>query len=534
MKINIERVIDFSFTKNIDQLLKNSCTKQHLFIANTCLIERNGYLILDFGREICGRVHILFGFNEEGKIRVRTGESVAEVCAEIGEKNAGNYHSLRDAVYPVVGWSDFSTTETGFRFARIDLVEGNSLSLVSIFAEENSNGLQFKGCFACDNQNINNIFEVAKRTTSLCVREDEIWDGIKRDRVVWIGDFYPELLSSYMIYGDIPQFENVLNYVKCFDGHWINNIPAYSAWWVICLEKYLELTSNEEYVETMLPYVEKIVNDFSKIIKDNGDISYANSDLAFFEGNEFFLDWPTNGTKDSEIGWRYLVLISLRKAKKLFMTFKKELATVDSLIERLDKYHYLSSNYKQITALGVLAEKVDDEEARAILKEGGARGMTSFLSFAIIEALYKLGEGAFALNIIEEYYGDMIKMGATTFWEDFDVEWLKDNPSKIDELPQQNRKNIHADYGKFCYKGLRHSLCHGWSCGFLEFFFKRILGILPLSNGYKTIKIEPHLYGLKFVEGTLPTKYGNIYVRHELINGKIKTMLELPSGVERL
>ena len=42
-------------------------------------------------------------------------------------------------------------------------------------------------------------------------------------------------------------------------------------------------------------------------------------------------------------------------------------------------------------------------------------------------------DGAF--NLIENYWGKMLEFGATTFWEDFDVEWTK-NAYGIDEMPQ--------------------------------------------------------------------------------------------------
>ncbi len=533
-KVNIARIVETWHCKNTDALFHNLSSESHPFIMETCTFEKGGYIIIDFGKEICGRVHVVFGYNEAGEIRIRTGESVAEACAELGEKNAGNNHSLRDATYPVVGWSDFSTTETGFRFMRIDVAKGERVYVSSIFAEESANGLETRGSFLCSNQRVNDIFEVAKRTISLCVREKEIWDGVKRDRVVWIGDFYPELLSAYTIYGNIPQFEHVLNYVKYFDGHWINNIPAYSAWWIICLEKYFELSGNADYVKHMLPYVDKIVRDFSLIVKEGGEVSYQNSDLILFEGNEFFVDWPTNGKEDSKIGWRYLLIYAMKKAKEVYSFFDKVSPLADLVLKRLNEFEYKPSSFKQITALGVLAGKIDSEEAKIRLKEDGAKGVTAFLSFAIIEALTKLGEGEFALSIIKEYFGDMIDLGATTFWEDFDVDWLKDNPSTLVDTPDTKRKNIHADYGKFCYQGLRHSLCHGWSTGFLDFFYKHILGIVPLEKGYKTIKIDPHLYSLEFVEGRIPTRFGIIAVRHVLKNGKIETIYTLPDGVNKV
>ena len=116
-------------------------------------------------------------------------------------------------------------------------------------------------------------------------------------------------------------------------------------------------------------------------------------------------------------------------------------------------YDYKKSKFKQVTALGVIAGKISTDEAKPLLKQGGASGMTTFMSFAIIEALHIADEGEFALSVIKDYYGAMLDLGATTFWEDFDIEWLKDNPLPIDALSEKNRKNIHADYGKFCYLG---------------------------------------------------------------------------------
>ena len=55
-----------------------------------------------------------------------------------------------------------------------------------------------------------------------------------------------------------------------------------------------------------------------------------------------------------------------------------------------------------------------------------------------------------------------------TFWEDFNIEWTK-NAARIDELVPEGKVDVHQSYGDYCYKGFRHSLCHGWSAGVLQF-----------------------------------------------------------------
>ena len=62
----------------------------------------------------------------------------------------------------------------------------------------------------------------------------------------------------------------------------------------------------------------------------------------------------------------------------------------------------------------------------------------------------------------------MLDKVATSFWEDFDMDWVQ-NSCRIDAKPKHGEKDIHGDFGKFCYNGFRHSLCHGWSAGVIKF-----------------------------------------------------------------
>ena len=107
----------------------------------------------------------------------------------------------------------------------------------------------------------------------------------------------------------------------------------------------------------------------------------------------------------------------------------------------------------------------DDDRNR--LTDGGANGMSTFMSYYILKAVASFDKNK-AINMMKEYYGAMLEKGATTFWEDFDINWAE-NSCRIDEFPKDNQKDIHGDFGAFCYKGFRHSLCHGWSAGVLQF-----------------------------------------------------------------
>ena len=88
------------------------------------------------------------------------------------------------------------------------------------------------------------------------------------------------------------------------------------------------------------------------------------------------------------------------------------------------------------------------------------------MSYYILKAVASFNK-AKAVEMLKEYYGAMLDKGATTFWEDFDIKWAE-NSCRIDEFPKTNEKEIHGDFGAYCYKGFRHSLCHGWSGGVIR------------------------------------------------------------------
>ena len=218
------------------------------------------------------------------------------------------------------------------------------------------------------------------------------------------------------------------------------------------------------------------------------------------------------------------------KARFLQREFGKESNLAEVFYSRIGKREIPVSQYKQVEAFNYLSGDKTIGVKETISK-GGSRGMTCFMGYYILTAAAECGAEN-TLDMIKDFYGGMLSLGATTFWEDFDVEWLKDKPQGLDEIPNKNRKNIHRDYGKYCYKQLRHSLCHGWAAGVYAFFIRTVLGIVPTDIGYRKIKILPHLIGLKSVEGRVPTPYGDIYVKHTLNGGKINTCIKKPTEIE--
>ena len=519
--------------ENAAALLLKQTPQIGLREKNTAKIEGKAFLILDFGREISGGARILtFSDCEKRTVRLRFGESVSETCAEIGEKNAGNDHSNRDFKVELRGYSDMTFGQTGFRFLRVDTEEGARFSIKSILAACDADEREERGSFECDDEEINKIWNTAAYTLRLCMKNGFFWDGVKRDRLVWIGDLYPESRAAHYVFGDAAETRNSLLFAREEDPlpEWVAGMPAYSLWWLIILHDEYRFGGDLAFVKEQLPYLRGLIGQISACVGENGRTRYP--------GN--FIDWPSAWEegepeeKKEELfsGMNFLTRIAVQKAKNLLAVAGEgagdAAAECGRILSRLAKAPCPVRRQKQIAALGAWAGADVDKE---VILRGGEKGLSTFMSYPVLTAMADFGGAEFAYNAMKKYYGGMLALGATTFWEDFDPAWAE-NAFRIDEMPVPGKKDIHGDFGKACYIGFRHSLCHGWSAGVIPFLAERALGVKIAGAGCASLEIRPELGGLKRVKGRVPTPRGNVTVEHVLqTDGSVKSSVSAPEGV---
>lgn len=517
---------------NSAALLNNNESQVFLTAPECMRCVGKGYVILDFGKELCGGIRILsFRSKPMQKIRIRFGESVSETCAELGEKGACNDHSVRDFETVVPSLSDQEWGKTGFRFVRIDFLSEEEYNLINVYAVSYHRDLSFIGKFECDDDLVNKIYETAKYTVFLTMQE-HLWEGVKRDRLIWIGDMHPQVNAILDLIGNDECIENAIELsvehspMPC----WLGNIPTYSFWLIQILHDYLMKVGNKDFVLKYLEYIESVVKQLDACVAQDGKIDYDAIDV--YHGNGYFLDWPSNNHKDAEAGNAYMFICSLAKLENIYAVLgKKTPHEVLALKEKIKKRKYGDLTKKQVLALGFLSGEISKEEAGEKIALGGAKGFTTFLSYFLFKTLSDCDKTDTALQILKQYYGAMVDRGATTFWEDFDYEWLKDS-GRIDEPTSDGLKDLHGDCGAFCYKGFRHSLCHGWSAGPVHFLTEEVLGVKILDAGCKKIKIEPKLGNLDWCRGEFPTPYGVIKISNEKKDGKVVTVVDAPKEIE--
>ena len=491
--------------------------------------NENAAILLDFGFEFHGGIRILSSWSAcKGypSVRVSFGESAMEAVSNIGFKNSTNDHSTRDSVVTLPQLSDMEIGQTGFRFVYIELLSENAkIDLKAVAAVFVYRDLEYKGTFECDDEKINAIYNTAAYTCHLNM-QNMLWDGIKRDRLVWIGDSHPEMLTMRTVFGKQSILEESLDFVReqtPLPG-WMNGMPSYSMWWLIILWDWFTHNGDEKFLLKQKDYAVALMHQLCDSVNEDGSDTIPS----------YFLDWPTNGTPDGAIGARALLVIALEKAEKLALFYGDSDLSALCLQKAavMKKNNIVDSSRKTVTAFQILAGIKDAKEKNAFLLEGGAKGLSTFLSYYVLKAMALGGSMKDTLAVMKEYYGAMLDKGATTFWEDFNMDWLE-NTGNIDELLSSDQRDLHGDNGAFCYIGYRHSLCHGWSSGPVPFLAEEVLGIKILEIGCKKICIKPNLGDLKWAKGTYPTPFGIISVSHKaLSDGTVETTVDAPKGID--
>ena len=126
---------------------------------------------------------------------------------------------------------------------------------------------------------------------------------------------------------------------------------------------------------------------------------------------------------------------------------------------------------------------------------------TPYMRFYELETLCLTGHQTQVLREMRDYWGGMLREGATTFWEKYNPE----------ETGAEHLAMYGRPYGK--------SLCHAWGASPLYLLGKYFLGVRPTKPGYEEYVVEPHLGDLKWMQGDVPTPFGLIHVemdRHQI------------------
>ncbi|EHQ27457.1 alpha-L-rhamnosidase-like protein [Mucilaginibacter gracilis] len=473
---------------------------------------------LDFGKETFGFVK-LHGLKGKGKLHIYYGESKEEAqsvdhCETLDELMI-NESAKKDSVMEL---------SKALRYVNVQFDSGVSVDSVSMLYEYAP--LTQRGAFRCSDEEINKIYDISKYTLQLATREFFI-DGIKRDRWIWSGDAYQSYAMNYYSFFDSPTVTRTILALRGKDpvtSH-INTIMDYTFYWFLSINDYYQYTGDKTFIKQFYPRMQTLM-DYCLSRRDK------NGMMAGLPGDWLFIDWADGLSKQGELSFeqllfcrsletmaicaklnndnegaaKYQALADELKAKifKLYWNEQKH-ALVHSLID--DKQSDNVTRYTNMFAIFFNyfnEQQKQDVKKNVLLNNNIQKITTPYMRFYELEALCAMGEQGYVLKQMKDYWGGMLKLGATSFWEEYN--------------PDKKGAEVYAMYGRPFGK----SLCHAWGASPIYLLGKYYLGVKPLTAGYSTWVAEPNLGGLKWMEGTVPTPEGNIKMYCSNTHIKIK------------
>nr|WP_276902472.1 amylo-alpha-1,6-glucosidase [Pedobacter kyonggii] len=486
----------------------------------------NNGSVSDFGKETFGFIKV-HGLKGKGRLSIYYGESKEEAlstdkCETLDYLDIDRYQK-KDSIMPL---------SKAFRYVNYQSegsVSADSVSMLYEYAPVTE-----RGSFKSSDEELNKIYDVAKYTFHLNTREFFI-DGIKRDRWVWSGDAYQSYLMNYYSFFDAPTVKRTLLAQRGKDpvtAH-INTIMDYSFYWFLGIYDYYKFTGDQKFVQDIYPRMQSLMTYIDGRKNKNGL-------LEWMPGDWIFIDWADKLSKDGEVSFEQLLYArsletmalcaklandtegavkydqqaKVLKAKifELYWNQQKK-ALVHSRID--DKQTDNVTRYANM--FGIFFDYFSPEQKLAVkenvlLNDKVAKITTPYMRFYELEALCAMGEQPYVLKEMKNYWGGMLKLGATSFWEEF-------NPDK------KGTEHL-AMYGRPFGK----SLCHAWGASPIYLLGKYYLGVQPTTPGYETYTIEPNLGGLVWMEGKVPTANGDISVYFSKKEIKVSS----PTGIGKL
>lgn len=489
-------------------------------------VKGKGFLV-DFGKETFGFIK-LHGLEGEGIVSLYYGESEEEAlstesCETLDRVQVNSKQSIDSTL----------NLSKAFRYVYVEPSAQTKIDSISMLYEYLP--LETKGSFRSSDEELNRIWDVGKYTMELTTREFFI-DGIKRDRWIWSGDAYQSYLMNYYLFFDSPSVKRTtlaLRGKEPVSSH-INTIMDYTFYWFLGIYDYYLYTGDKTFIQLVYPRMQSLM-DFC--------LGRRNKE-GFMEGmagDWVFIDWAENLSKKGALSFEQLLfcrsletmalcadLLGNEDASKYRDEAKRLKSKIFSQYWDADKNAFVHSSidgkasdhvtrYTNMFAIFfdyLTEEQKEGVKTNVLLNQSVPKITTPYMRFYELEALCAMGEQSYVLQEMKNYWGGMLRLGATSFWEEYN--------------PDKQGAEHYAMYGRPFGK----SLCHAWGASPIYLLGKYYLGVKPTAPGYASFLIEPNLGGLDWMEGKVPTPSGHV----ELYCSKkeIKVKADAGNGILRI
>lgn len=482
-------------------------------------------ILLDFGREVVGRLELQSDSDAPADVTVQYGESEPEALRQ-------PYLGI-DPVH-IAPHATAYGPKSAFRYALVRFTGGKATRYKSIRLDGIDYPVTYKGSFSSSDPALNQMWTIGAYTAHLCM-QDDIWDAPKRDRGRWMGDLDVSGSTIEDVFDDRFLMDDTLNRLlgPAPVAKDVNGIPGYSAFWVIGEAEYVRHTGSLQQLQSTHARLVQLLH-YMETELDQRNL-FANEHHTWP-----FVDWSPElygDTPESRRATQFEFYAAFRDGAWLLRQmddranadlFQKKAAALKAAAQQylLDSSGSYGTRW-QTNAYAVLSGVADPSQYPAIWRNAlssvghvkyNALIITPYYNYYVISAMAKMGHRAEALNWIRQYWGGMTNEGATSFWEGYDPSWYKGY-------------DFHASLQADAQSGYQTSLAHGWSSGVTPWLMEEILGIHPRAPGFSQVDIRPDLIDLQWAKGAEPTPRGMLAVSIQKQAGGVVTALDLPPGV---
>lgn len=474
-------------------------------------VATNGTLY-DFGRETFGYLKIK---GLQGSARIYYGESREEALDK-------EHCETLDVLTSDLSHQTSALASKAFRYVYIETDQSARYDDVLMDYEYAPYDRQHTGSFRCSDDGINRIWDVAAYTMDLTTREF-FMDGIKRDRWTWSGDAIQSYLMNYYLRFDTECVKRTIRQLRGKDpvtAH-VNTIMDYTFYWFKSVLDYYEYTGDADFVREMWPRMVTLMDYVESRLNADGMAEGQPDDWIFVD----WVDFPMHkrGTLCFEQILLCKALETMALCAKLLGINKSDYRVKAEQLrnkvrqtfwsyEQKAYYHAIEDGQmnKQITKFpnmfAILYGYAYEEQRREIMQSVMLNPdipaiTTPYMRFYELETLCMDGRHTQVLQEMRDYWGGMLREGATSFWEKY--------------VPTESGTQHLAMYGRPYGK----SLCHAWGASPVYLLGKYYLGVRPTKPGYAEFEIRPALGDLDWLQGDVPTPHGMIHVemnRHEV------------------
>ncbi len=500
--------------------------------------ETENGILYDFGRETFGYLRFK-NVHGSGTLYIYYGESREETMDKDHCETLDRIAVTEDKAEKVAATENKTEEITvkdskAFRFVYIETDGDVSFDSLTMDYEYSPQDKSKSGSFRCSDELLNRIWEIGAYTMDLTTREFFV-DGIKRDRWTWSGDAIQSYLMNYYLRFDNACVRRTIRQLRGKDpvtAH-INTIMDYTFYWFKSVHDYYTYTGDICFVREIYPRMQTMMQYVLGRTNADGMAEGQPDDWIFVD----WVDFPMH--KRGTLCFEQILLCKSLETMKLCATILRDnpLAappqgsiTAEEYDDDVTKYSRLEESLRgklkstfwddgrkafmhaiedgtlnrQITKFpnmfAIIYGNLSDEEKQTVMKyvmlnPEIERITTPYMRFYELEALCLMGMQTEVLDEIRDYWGGMIKEGATSFWEKYNPE----------DKGAQHLTMYGRPYGK--------SLCHAWGASPIYLLGKYYLGVKPTKAGYEEYEIKPVLGDLEWMEGDVPTPYGNIHLK---------------------